>query len=195
MFKAQNILQKIIDKIQSIYPLQPIDLQLLTSAMERVVLPKNHLIISAEKVERYIYIIEKGIARAYNNTDKQQTTFWFGEETDFILSFNSYINQQPGYENIALLEDSILHRIANNTLQLLYNSNVNLANWGRKLAELELLKTEKRLINKQFKTATERYQDLISETPSLIQRVQLTHIASYLGVSPVTLSRIRAEIK
>ena len=118
MFKAQNILQKIIDKIQSIYPLQPIDLQLLTSAMERVVLPKNHLIISAEKVERYIYIIEKGIARAYNNTDKQQTTFWFGEETDFILSFNSYINQQPGYENIALLEDSILHRIANNTLQL-----------------------------------------------------------------------------
>ena len=195
MFKAQNILQKIIDKIQSIYPLQPIDLQLLTSAMERVVLPKNHLIISAEKVERYIYIIEKWIARAYNNTDKQQTTFWFGEETDFILSFNSYINQQPGYENIALLEDSILHRIANNTLQLLYNSNVNLANWGRKLAELELLKTEKRLINKQFKTATERYQDLISETPSLIQRVQLTHIASYLGVSPVTLSRIRAEIK
>lgn len=195
MFKAQKILQNIIDKIQAIYPLQLTELQLLTNAMERVTYSKNHLIINAQKIERYIYIIEKGIARAYSDTDKQQTTFWFGEETDFILSFNSYINQQPGYENIDLLEDSILHRIANSTLQELFTNHINLANWGRKLAELELIKTEKRLINKQFKTATERYQDLVTQTPSLIKRVQLGHIASYLGVTQVTLSRIRGDIK
>jgi CRP-like cAMP-binding protein len=188
-------LQNIINKVKLIYPLQLTELQLLTNVMERMMFPKNHLIINAQKVERYLYIIEKGIARAYSNTNKEQTTFWFGEETDFILSFNSYINQQPGYENIELLEDSILHRISNNTLQNLYQNHIGLANWGRKLAELELIKTEERLINKQFRTATERYQQLITETPSLIKRVQLGHIASYLGVTQVTLSRIRAELK
>lgn len=188
-------MQNIFDKIQTIYPLQSTELQLLVNAMERVEFPKNHLIINAQKVERYLYIIERGIARAYSNTDNQQTTFWFGEETDFILSYHSYINRQPGYENIELLEDSILHRIANSTLQDLYLNHIGLANWGRKLAELELIKTEKRLINKQFKTATERYHELIRETPSLIKRVQLGHIASYLGVTQVTLSRIRADLK
>lgn len=188
-------MQDIIKKINKIYPLEEGELRLLVQIMERVELPKNHILINAEKVERYLYIIEKGIARAYSNTDKYQTTFWFGEETDIILSYNSYINQQPGYENIELLADSILYRISSHSLQDLYLNHIGLANWGRKLAELELIKTEERLINRQFKTATERYQDLITKTPSLIKRVQLGYIASYLGITQVTLSRIRAELK
>ncbi|MES2651029.1 MAG: Crp/Fnr family transcriptional regulator [Bacteroidota bacterium] len=188
-------MQNIIAKINAIYPITAIELQLLLKAMERIEFSKNHIIISSDKVERYLYVIEKGIARAYSNTDKQQTTFWFGEETDFILSYNSYVNQQPGYENIELLEDSALYRIANSTLQELYLHHLGLSNWGRKLAELELIKTEERLINRQFKTAAERYHELINNSPSLIKRVQLGYIASYLGITQVTLSRIRAELK
>ncbi len=93
------------------------------------------------------------------------------------------------------MEDSVLYRIANSTLQELYLHYIGLSNWGRKLAELELIKTEERLINRQFKTAAERYHELISNAPSLIKRVQLGHIASYLGITQVTLSRIRAELK
>ncbi len=188
-------MQDILNKINSIYPLVTTELQLLLNAMERIEFPKNHIIIRADKVERYIYIIEKGIARAYSNNDKQQTTFWFGEETDVILSYNSYINRQPGYENIELLEDSILHRIADTRLQELYLTHIGLSNWGRKLAEIELIKTEERLINRQFKTAAERYLELINNTPSLIKRVQLGYIASYLGITQVSLSRIRTELK
>ena len=184
-----------LKKIKNIYPLEEEHLNLLLSSLSCMEFPKNHLLIKAGKIEPVLYFIETGIARAYIDGLNNRITFWFGMEGDVVLSYNSYINGKPGYENIELLEDSILHRISNNTLQNLYQNHVGLANWGRKLAELELIKTEERLINKQFKTATERYQQLIRETPSLIKRVQLGHIASYLGVTQVTLSRIRAELK
>lgn len=188
-------MSNIRQKITSIYPLPDEEFELLHAAMEKLTFPKNHLVISTDRVERYIYFIDQGIARAYCNTDKQQVTFWFGQEGDVILSYHSYINQQPGYENIALLEDSVLYRISNTTLQALYDKHSHLANWGRKLAEQELIKTEERLISRLFKTATERYQELMLMNPSLINRVQLSYIASYLGVTQVTLSRIRAELK
>lgn len=182
-------------KIISISPLKQIEIEALIGAMETVSFAKNTVLFDTIKVEKYVYFIEKGIARAYFNTPKQQATFWFGQEGDVILSYNSYIKEKPGYEIIELLEDSVLLRISHQTLQNLYSKHIGLANWGRKLAELELIKAEEQFINQQYKTASERYAELISTTPTLIQRVQLTHIASYLGVSPVTLSRIRAEIK
>jgi len=77
----------------------------------------------------------------------------------------------------------------------LYNSDIQVANWGRKFAEQELVKIEERFISRQCKTAVERYRELIGNDPDLLQRVQLIHIASYLGITPVSLSRIRAELK
>ncbi len=163
--------------------------------MENVSFAKQTILFDMNRIEKYVYFIEKGIARAYCKTHQKQATFWFGQEGDVILSYNSYIKEKPSYEIIELLEDSKLLRIAHHTLQDLYSKHIGLANWGRKLAELELIKTEERFINQQYKTASERYAQLLTESPTLIQRVQLTHIASYLGVSPVTLSRIRAEVK
>ena len=81
------------------------------------------------------------------------------------------------------------------SLNHLFSEDIHIANWGRKFAEQELMKTEKRLIAQQFKTATERYQDLIDNSPELLQRVQLSYIASYLGITQVSLSRIRANLK
>ncbi|WP_379086474.1 hypothetical protein [Pedobacter sp. UC225_65] len=77
-------MQHIQQKINGIYALPNAELQLLLNAMERVEFAKNHIIISADKVERYLYFIEKGIARAYCYTDKQEATFWFGQEGDLV---------------------------------------------------------------------------------------------------------------
>jgi len=156
---------------------------------------KGTVLIYAEKVEPYFYILESGIARAYSDGENQQITFWFGQAGDVLFSYNSYINNKPGYENIELLEDSTLFQINLNTLLKLYSEHLELANWGRKIAELELIATEKRLIDRSFKDATERYQDFINQQPELVKKVALKHIASYLGVTQVTLSRIRAVYK
>lgn len=107
----------------------------------------------------------------------------------------SYVENERGYEDIELLEDCELYELKTEKLQKLFEEDLYIANWGRKFAEKELIKTEERLISRQVKSATIRYQELLSNSPSLIQRVQLGYIASYLGITQVSLSRIRAEIK
>ena len=158
-------------------------------------MPKNHLIIKADKVERSLYFIETGVARAYVDGRDNRITFWFGMEGDIILSYHSYVNNKPGYESIELLEDCLLYELKTEVLEQLYNTHTELANWGRKLAELILIKTEESYISRLFKPAKERYIDLLQTDPLLIQRIPLGHIASYLGVTQVTLSRIRAEVR
>ncbi|QIL39566.1 hypothetical protein G7074_09930 [Pedobacter sp. HDW13] len=78
---------------------------------------------------------------------------------------------------------------------MLYQQNLEIANWGRKIAEQELIATERRLIDRAFKGAAERYREFAEQSAELIKKVALKHIASYLGVTQVTLSRIRAAHK
>jgi len=160
--------------------------------MLNVKYPKGTILIRADRVEPYFYVLQSGIARAYSDGENQQITFWFGESGSVLFSFNSYINNKPGYENIELLEDCALIQIKLADLFSLYNGNIEIANWGRKMAEQELIATERRLIDRSFKGAAERYQEFVNQSPALLKRVALKHIASYLGVTQVTLSRIRA---
>ena len=107
----------------------------------------------------------------------------------------SYVEELPGYEDIELLEACELYELKTEQLQHLFEEDIHIANWGRKFAEQELIKTEERLIQRQFRTASDRYKELLLNHPDLIQRIQLGHIASYLGITQVSLSRIRAELK
>jgi CRP-like cAMP-binding protein len=188
-------LEQILNHIKKIYPLKKGDLDLLTRELNRIELPKNHLIIRSDRIERSLYFIERGVARAYCDGKDNQITFWFGMEGDAIFSYHSYIHGTKGYENIVLLENSVLYEIKTETLQGLFSKHIELANWGRKFAERELIKTEERFIGRLFTPAADRYAELIKNAPTVVQRVQLGYIASYLGVTQVTLSRIRAELR
>ena len=107
----------------------------------------------------------------------------------------SYVENAKGYEDIELLEESVLYELNIQNLHHLFEQDIHFANWGRKLIEKELIKTEEKLISQQFLTAKERYIELLKNRPDLMQRVQLGYIASYLGITQVSLSRIRADIK
>lgn len=181
--------------LTEIYKIPNTSLQQLREHIHVVKYPKGHILLHAHKVENTIYFIKEGLVRAYSDTENNSITFWFGKEGDTIISMRSYIEQQRGYENIELLENSTLYQLNSNKLKDLFQTDIHIANWGRKFAEKELINTEKRLIARQFKTASERYTELLINHPYLIQRVQLSYIASFLGISQVSLSRIRAEKK
>lgn len=167
----------------------------LTALIEEVEFPKNHLLFRAGKVETKMFFLKKGIARAYALQNDDEVTFWFGREGEAVISMKSYVENKAGYETIELLEKSQLYQLKVSDLRQLYQADVHIANWGRRFAERELIKTEERIISRQFKTALERYKDMLANNPDLLQRIQLGHIASYLGITQVTLSRIRAEVK
>lgn len=154
--------------------------------------PKGYLLLKANRVEKSIYFVKKGVVRAYSDSKSSQVTFWFGAEGAPVLSMKSYISDEKSYENIELLEDCELYKFNIPQLKEAYQQDIHLANWGRKLAEHELVKAEERLIDMQFKTANERYHQFVKDQPQLLLRIQLGYIASYLGMSQVSLSRIRA---
>lgn len=188
-------METVIQKIKQLYPLSEAGLQAIIAQLEKVDHKKGDFLFKEGRIGTKVYLIEKGIARAFSNRDDKEITFWFGTEGDVMMSYNSYVSGKPGYETIELLEDSILYAISHDALQHLYETEITIANWGRKLAEYELIKTETCFVSQQGVPAAERYRNLLDSNPQLIQRVQLGYIASYLGVSQVTLSRIRAEVR
>lgn len=185
-----------IDQIlDNVYPLDESSKVNLKKNIKKVNFPKGHILFRANKVEKNIYFIKKGIVRAYASSPEKDITFWFGKEGDAVISMKSYVANQKGYENIELLEDCELYEMKTKNLQKLFQEDIHVSNWGRRFAEQQLIITEERLISRQFRTAGLRYKKLLEGNPDLIQRVQLGHIASYLGITQVSLSRIRAERK
>lgn len=169
-------------------------LALLCRSMELVHYPKGHHVLEIGKIERDIYFISKGIVRAFTLVDGKEVTFWVGKEGATIVSMMGYVKNEPGYETMELMEDSELYVIKRAKLQQLYNEDIHIANWDRRFAETELLDAEVRVITLLLATATERYRDLLDNQSDLLQRLPLGCIASYLGITQVSLSRIRASI-
>lgn len=189
------ILMKIEQILDNIYPLPDTSKRVLKDSIKEMSRPKGHLLLRAGKVERSVYFVKKGIARLYTNSSGNEITFLFCKEGDTIVSMKSYVLNGKGYENAELLETSELYELKTEQLHKLLNKDIHIANWARKFAEKELIKTEERFISRQFRTAKERYREILRDNPDLILRVQLSHIASYLGITQVTLSRIRAEVR
>ena len=185
-----------IDEIlDNIHPLPVESKQTIKHYITAINYPKGHILFQADKIKMTVYFIKKGFVRAYAYQNDHEVTFWFGKEGEPVISMKSYVEHQKGYEDIELLEDCELYELKAADLQKLFLEDIHIANWGRRFAEQELIRTEERLISRQFRTATERYKELLKEKPDLVQRVALGHIASYLGITQVSLSRIRAEIR
>ena len=183
------------DIIATICPVPEASMKRLTACASRLEYPRGHHVLRAGKVERDLFFIEKGIARAYVVREEQEITFWIGKEGDTVVSLKSYVKGEPGYENIVLMEDSVLYCLRQEDLYRLYEEDIHIANWGRKFAEQEFLQTEEKLIPLLFTTASYRYEILLKNNPDLLQRIPLECLASYLGITPVSLSRIRAKLR
>lgn len=181
--------------ISSIQELNKEDLDAFTAICRPIEVRKHSCLIEANRVDNRLYFIQEGIARAYYETPERSINLLFAGPGESVLSLNSYSLQKPGYEAMETLTDSLLYQVDALALKELYQHNIRLANWGRKFAEREFIKAEERLMSTRFKTAQERYEELLAKDPQLPQKIKLGHIASYLGVTQVTLSRIRANNK
>lgn len=157
-------------------------------------IPKDHILAKPNVRDNSVYFIEKGCARSYLLVGGKEITNWFTQEGDVVFSSNALYYGSPGFEYVQLLEDAQVYTISINILNTLYKTNIEIANWSRCLHQEVLLKMQALHIDRFTLSALERYEKLLKESPSLINRVKLGYIASYLGMTQQHLSTLRAKV-
>lgn len=166
----------------------------LSEFTEELNFKKGTLLLKDGDICQHIYYFEKGFARGFLYKNGKEITSWFALENDIATSLYSFETQKPNFENIEILEDSILYAINYENLQFLYQHYPEFNIVGRWFVEKYYLELMERTLSFQFQSAQERYFQLLTHRPQILQRASLGHIASYLGISQETLSRIRAKI-
>jgi CRP-like cAMP-binding protein len=186
-------LQQLLSYIQTHHPLSNAAIEALHQCLAKIELPKNEFLISEGQICKYLYFLDSGCVRGFYNIDGKDITQWFGFENDFATSFRSFIAQVPTAEYIHAVEDCVLWSIAKDDINNLLKNFSEVEKLVRLIYEQYYIRLEERYANAHFKTATERYENLLQNEPHIVQRIPLGYIASYLGISQETLSRIRAK--
>lgn len=186
-------MDRIISSIKQTFNVSENAIEKLTSCLHPINISKKTILIAPDKKDTNVYFIEKGIARAYNLVEGKEVTSWFSKEGDLIYSTNSFYGKTSGYENeaVQVLENSLFYYIPIAKLENLCSSDADIANWLRILHQKAFVEMERRLIYRLYMSAEERYKDFVEKNPDLVQRVNLGYIASYLGMSHVTLCALR----
>jgi CRP-like cAMP-binding protein len=153
----------------------------------------KHVLHTEGEVCDKIYIIHKGIARAYYYKEGKDITAHFAVENTSITAIDSFIQRKKSRYNIELLEDTSLSFISYNEWQNLLTEKSHYEKYARIFLENIYIDIAERIEDLLFHTAKERYDKITVKFPNLLQRVNLGHIASYIGITQETLSRIRAE--
>ena len=145
-------MEEFIKKMREAYPVSDGALQLFLRHTERVTLPKGHLLIRDGVVEKYSYFIVRGFARGFLYRDGKDATIWFATAGMSLLSMNAYLFRSSGYENVELLEECDLLKISNETLDGLFEKEVELANWSRRMSDRIILRMERLFVERYFLT-------------------------------------------
>ena len=186
-------MENIIRKIRTYYPVSDEALEALVCLFKRWVFTAKTTIIQAGKLDRKVYFIEKGITRSYVLHNGKQITTWFSKEGDAACGSWDLYRRTAGFEYVETLEETTAYSISVEQLDELYRSYIDLANWMRVLQQENFLRLQDMHIRRLNWSAQERYEHLTKECPELFQRVNLGYIASFLGITPQSLSRIRAN--
>ncbi len=164
-------------------------------AFSEIELEKGTLLLREGDVSRKMYFMDEGLARHFAQTDKQEITIDFCFPSEFIDAYDSSAIELPSYSNIELMTDSKLHVVDWSRFRILREKYPLLVDLERMVIAIHLRLYKQRIIDFQSLTAAERYSKLIERHPYIIHLVSVSQIASYLGITIETLSRIRAKQK
>lgn len=153
---------------------------------------KGHLLVQEGQRHPYAYYLLQGAVRSFYLKDGVEVNTWFAFEGEMVGSFQNYLGQ-ASRETLQLVEDSRLIAINLNALRPLQQTSLEVSNFVRLVIEEYTAFLEERLFHLQHHSSMERYLYLLDNDPQVFQRIPLTYIASYLGISRETLSRLRGR--
>lgn len=167
--------------------------QILLKKVQEQHKKKGDFLLKKGQVHANISLLHKGLVRAFYIKENKEINTWFAKEDDFIGSITPLFAQKPSFESLQFLEDSVLYTIAAKDMEELYKNYPAFNLIGRKIAEELCLLLEERTNALHSLNAQERYKMLCEQQAYILKRVNLGHIASFLGITQETLSRIRSK--
>lgn len=170
------------------------DWQIFSSKLTRQEFPKKHVLLKAGQVENHLSFVETGIIRFYIPKEENDLTFAFTFDNSFVSGYDSFLPQRPSIYHVETLTKTTLWRLTYNDLQAIYDETEIGNAIGRQASEDLFLKKSKRELSLLNETAEQRYLNLFTEQTELIKQIPLKYIASYIGITPQALSRIRKRI-
>ena len=156
---------------------------------------KNTTLLVNGDVCREFHFIENGIARAFYYKDGKDVTAWFAAENQIISAIDSLFIGTPSMYNIEVLEDATIWSLQYGKIEPVFQAFPEVERLGRILVTNNYLLLDERMKSFVFSTAEQKYEALLKFIPGILNRVKLGHVASYIGVTQETLSRIRSSYR
>lgn len=182
----------ISDFLQSIVSFSQQEMIDILAHFKKESVSKNQILVRQGEISKKLYFVEKGMGRSYYlNENGKEITQWFFGEGKFMASVDSFFQQCRSLYNLEILEDATLYSISKKELDELFSKYSKMEKLGRLLTTEMLTSVVNKINAIQFQTARERYEYMLDEFPDIAYQVPLGHIASYLGMTQETLSRIR----
>lgn len=180
--------------LEELAPVSDRDWLMFSQTLNKTVYKKNDVILEAGAVEEKLSFLESGIVRFYIKRQREDLTFSFTFRNSFVSAYDSFLTRSPSMYSVAAISDCILWQLTFDDLQDLY-TRTSIGNAiGRKIAEeLYVAKTKRELALLRDDAKT-RYLTLLAEQQDLFRHIPLKYLASYIGVKPQSLSRIRRQI-
>ena len=185
----------LLAQFKEVYKIPEKDCSRLIQLFEPLAVKKNQVLLQTGQIARYVYYVDKGCLRQYYiNNNGEDRTIYFKTECGWVSELVSFLDNKPTELNVQALENSEL-QIINQKNWIYAVTNIHSFTMGFIRAQQDTnYMLKKRLAEATVETPEEKYLRFIKEEPLLLQRIPLYHIASYLAMTPETLSRIRKKV-
>jgi CRP-like cAMP-binding protein len=198
--KAENRVELMLEAFKQacfrVLPsLQQADFDLIMPHLKLKSFNKGDLVLKAEEVCNHIFFLPTGLVRMYYlDADGNQINYRFTEGGNFFVDFQSFLTKKPSHFYWEAMERIEVLTITHQAVQEIYQQSATWSTFGRIMAEQVYLQLNERVEMLLFMQPEARYLQMQSKYPNLIGKVAQLHIASYLGIKPETLSRIRKRM-
>ena len=188
-------MQDIFKQVYQHFLLSETDIETIKLCHEKVSFKKGEFLLKEDEIADEYYLLEKGLVRAFVlDFDNNETTTEFFCENEIVIVPSSLFQRMPSKENLQTLTDCTLWKIDFEKFQELFHSIEGMREWGRAWFTFQLFTMKERSLEMITETAKNRYLKLMKDKPEILLNAPLKQIATFLGITDTSLSRIRKEI-
>lgn len=166
----------------------------INSALFRREYQKDEIILNLDKTSKDVYIIEKGMVRQFYYKEGRDISEHFSCETDVVFCIESLFLEEPTLLLMEAIEYSVVYHLNYDKLKQLCDQYTDINRLYRRIMELDLVVSQRKADSWRFESSRERYERFCREYPEAAKRASVAHIATYLLMTPETLSRVRAGV-